>query len=323
MMKRTIKSLGLGLVAAMGMSFGAAHAQPDWAKNPDWCKSKYGPNDEKGALNLLTPALAAEAAKLIKTGKTYQLGEETNSKTPAFGTRSFTLLIQQPGQTHGGSLGPTKTTYNDDIIMGYVAVGSQLDGLGHIGVDGVYYNCNKAAEFAQPDGLKKLGIEKLPPIVTRGVLLDMTVQFNQNPVKEGTAFNKKEIDEAAARQGVTIKKGDVVLFHTGWQSLVGKDNKRFMSGEPGLGKEGALYLASKEVVAVGADQWGLEVLPFEKDVGIFEVHQILLPRNGIMILENMKTDELAKDKAYEFMFVLGHSRITGAVQAIINPVAIR
>ncbi len=301
----------------------AAFAQPSWASNPDWCKSKYGPNDEKGAGNLLTPALALEAAKLVRTGKTYQLGEETNSKTPAFGTRTFNIMIQQPGQAHGGSLGPTKTTYNDDIIQGYVAVGSQLDGLGHIGVDGVYYNCQKASQFAQPDGLTKLGIEKVPAFVTRGVVLDMTAQFNQNPVKEGTAFNRKEIDEAAARQGISIKKGDVVLFHTGWQSLVGKDNKRFMSGEPGLGKEGALYLASKEVVAVGADQWGLEVLPFEKDVGVFEVHQILLARNGIFILENMKTDELVKDKAWEFMFVLGHARITGAVQAIINPVAIR
>jgi kynurenine formamidase len=313
----------LGCAAAMAVTSTATLAQPSWASNPDWCKSKYGPADEKGAGNLMTPALAAEAAKLVKTGKTYQLGEETNSKTPAFGTRSFSIMIQQPGQAHGGSLGPTKTTYNDDIIQGYVAVGSQLDGLGHIGVDGVYYNCNKAGEFAQPDGLKKLGIEKVPALVTRGIVLDMTAQFNQNPVKEGTAFNRKEIDEAAARQGISIKKGDVVLFHTGWQSLVGKDNKRFMSGEPGLGKDGALYLASKEVVAVGADQWGLEVLPFEKDVGVFEVHQILLTLNGIYILENMKTDELVKDKAWEFMFVLGHSRITGAVQAIINPVAIR
>jgi kynurenine formamidase len=324
MMKTMFKTFGLiASFSVLAIASQGVQAQPAWAQNPDWCKSKYGPKDEIGAANLMTPALAAEAAKLVKTGKTYALGEETNSKTPAFGTRSFQILIQQPGQAHGGSLGPTKTTYNDDIITGYVAVGSQLDGLGHIGVDGVYFNCFKAAEFAQPDGLKKLGTEKMPPLVTRGIVLDMTAQFNQNPVKEGTAFNRKEIDEAAARQGISIKRGDVVLFHTGWQSLVGKDDKRFMAGEPGLGKEGALYLASKEVVAVGADQWGLEVIPFEKDVGVFEVHQILLPRFGIYILENMRTAELVKDKAWEFMFVLGHSRITGSVQAIINPVAIR
>jgi kynurenine formamidase len=323
-MRTLLKSIALGTtVSVLTLMSINAQAQPTWAQNPDWCKSKYGPTDEMGAGNLMTPALAAEAAKLVKTGKTYQLGEETNAKTPAFGTRTFSILIQQPGQANGGSLGPTKTTYNDDIITGYVAVGSQIDGLGHIGVDGVYYNCFKAGEFAQADGLKKLGTEKLPALVTRGIVLDMTAQFNQNPVKEGTAFNRKEIDEAAARQGIAIKKGDVVLFHTGWQALVGKDDKRFMAGEPGLGKEGALYLVSKEVVAVGADQWGLEAIPFEPGVGVFEVHQILLPLNGIFILENMRTAELVKDKAWEFMFVLGHARITGSVQAIINPVAIR
>jgi kynurenine formamidase len=187
----------------------------------------------------------------------------------------------------------------------------------------VYYNCNKNSDFVQANGLKKLGVEKIPPFVTRGIVLDMTAYFGTDMVKEGTAFNRKEIDEQAQRQGITIKKGDVVLFHTGWQALEGKDNKRFLGGEPGLGKEGALYLASKEVVAVGADQWALEVIPFEKDVGVFEVHQILLARNGIYILENMNTGPLVKDKAYEFMFVLGASRITGGVQAIINPVAIR
>jgi kynurenine formamidase len=318
MISRSLKRQVLATAATLALGFATnAMAQADW------CKSKWGPADEKGALNLVTPQVTAEAAKLIKTGKTYQLGVETNSKTPAFGTRTFSLLIQQPGQAHGGSLGPTKTTYNDDIIMGYVAVGSQLDGLGHIGVDGIYYNCNKASDFAMPDGLTKLGIEKVPAFATRGVMLDMTAYYNVAMVPEGTAFNKKEIDEQSAKQGITIRSGDVVLFHTGWQALVGKDNKRFMSGEPGLGKGGAEYLAAKGVVAVGADTWGLEVLPFEKDVGVFEVHQILLARNGVFILENMDTSGLAKDKAYEFMFVLGHSRLTGAVQAIINPVAIR
>jgi kynurenine formamidase len=93
--------------------------------------------------------------------------------------------------------------------------------------------------------------------------------------------------------------------------------------EPGLGVEGAKYLAGKGVAAIGADTWGLEVVPFEKDVGVFEVHQILLPINGIFILENMNTEELVKDKAWEFLFTLGPARLTGAVQAIINPVAIK
>jgi kynurenine formamidase len=315
-MRFVVFTLGLGL------SFlGAQLAQ---AQDPQsWCKSKWGADDEKGAANHLTPQLVLEAVKLVKGGKVYQLGVETNAKTPAFPPRTFNLTVLQPGQGGGSSLGPTKTTYNDDIVTGWTGTGSQLDGLGHIGVDSVYYNCNKAGDFAQADGLKKLGIEKLPPFVTRGIVLDMTAVFGKSPVPAGTPINRKEIDEAAAKQGIEIRRGDVVLLHTGWQEMAASDPKAFMSGEPGLGKEGAEYLVSKEVLAVGADQWALEVLPFEKNVGIFEIHQILLPRNGIFILENMNTGPLVADKAWEFLFVLGPARITGAVQAIINPIAIR
>jgi kynurenine formamidase len=314
---RTFSTLALAACAAAFAGGAQAQAQPDW------CKSKYGPNDEIGAANLLTPELALAAARLVKTGKVYRLGVETNSKTPAFGPRSWAIAINQPGQVGGVGLGPTKTNYNDDIYMGYVGTGSQIDGMGHIGVDNVYYNCNKNSEFVQANGLTKLGIEKVPGIVTRGVLLDMTQYYNQNPVPEGTAYNRKEIDEQAKRQGIEIRRGDVVLFYSGWLSLVGKDDKRYISGEPGIGKEGAEYLVSKQVVAVGADTWGLEAIPFEKGVGIFEIHQILIPKNGVYILENIDSSELAKDKAYEFMFTLGASRMTGGVQAIINPIAIR
>ncbi len=228
----------------------------------------------------------------------------------------------QPGQAGIPGLGPNKTTYNDDIIDGWVGVGSQIDGLGHIGVEHVYYNGTKLADFADATGLKKFGVEKIPPLVARGVLLDMAAHFGTDIVKEGTAFNTKEIDEVAKKQGVEIRQGDVVLFHTGWVGLIGKDDKRYNSGEPGLGVDGAKYLVGKGVLAVGADTWGLEVVPFESKT-VFEVHQILLPMNGTYILENMNTGPLAADKAYEFLFVLGVPRITGAVQGIINPIAIR
>ena len=275
--------------------------------------SKWGPKDEIGAANHITPAKTLQAVKTITRGKVYRLGIETNKDTPAFPPRTFNITILQPGQVAGGTLGPTKTTYNDDIITGWVGIGSQID-----------YNCNEAKDFAQADGLKKLGIEKFPAFATRGIVLDMAGYFKTDIVKEGTAFNQAEIEGAMKRQGVAgIEPGDVVLFYTGWTKLIGKDNKRYNSGEPGLGKNGATYLASRGVAAVGADNWGLEVLPFEKDVGVFEVHQILIPINGIYILENMDTEELVKDKAWEFLFTLGPSRVTGAVQAIINPIAIK
>ena len=292
------------------------------ALGQDWTKSKWGPNDEIGSANYIKPDLIAKAAQLVKTGKAYNLGIETNAKTPAFPPRTFKLTIVQPGQAGIPGLGPNKTTYNDDIIDGWVGVGSQIDGLGHIGVEHVYYNGTKLADFADANGLKKFGAEKIPPLVARGVLLDMAAHFGTDVVKEGTAFNTKEIEEVAKKQGVEIRQGDVVLFYTGWASLIGKDDKRYNSGEPGLGVDGAKYLVGKGVLAVGADSWGLEVMPFETKT-VFEVHQILIPMNGTYILENMNTGPLAADKAYEFLFVLGVPRITGAVQGIINPIAIR
>jgi len=284
-------------------------------------KSKWGPNDQLGALNNISPQNVLAAAKLVKRGRSMRMGIETSSKTPAFPPRTFSLTVLTPGQEYGRSLGETKTNYNDDIISGWVGIGSQVDGLGHIGIDGVYYNCSKGAEFVTPAGLKKFGIETLPAIATRGVILDMVGLTGRDPVPEGTAFNRKEIEAAMARQKIApIGRGDVVIFYAGWTRLIGKDDKRYGSVEPGLGVDGARYLASLGVAMVGADTWGLEVIPFEDPKRIFHVHQILIPENGIMILENVNAEQAVKDGVYEGLFTLGPSRITGAVQAIINPI---
>lgn len=292
----------------------------------DWTKSKWGPEDEIGAANLITPESVVEAAKLVKTGKTYPLGIVVDSSTPAFAPRSLSVTVLQPNQIATSGLGPTKTTYNDDIFMGWLGIGSQIDGLGHIGVDHVYYNGHRDSDFAKASGLEKLGVEKIPPIVARGVLLDMTEHFGEPILKEGTAYTKEAIIAQAARQGVEIRRGDVVLFHSGWLNLLdgpNPDPARYVSVEPGLGASGAEYLAEIGVVAVGADTWGLEAVPFEPGEGVFGVHQTLLPKNGIYILENMDTRALARDKAWEFMFTLGFGRLKGAVQQIVNPIAIR
>ena len=313
---RALSGLAL-LVCSLGVSAQAS-----------WYPSKWGPNDEIGAANYMTAATALQAVRLVKTGKVYSLGITVSTTTPAYPPRTCSIYIVQPGQTGSAEgLGPTHTTYNDDILNCWTGIGTQLDGLGHIGVGDRYYNGFKWGEFATIGGLKKLGADKVPPMVARGILLDMAAHMGVDVVKEGTAFNKAEIDAVAAKQGVEIRQGDVVIFHTGWLSLIDKDPKRYGSVEPGLGREGARYLVSKGVVAVGADTWAVEVIPFEKDGdkegGIFGVHQILIPMSGTYILENINTAELAKDKAYEFMFVLGQNKYQGAVQSMINPVAIR
>jgi kynurenine formamidase len=169
----------------------------------------------------------------------------------------------------------------------------------------------------------KFGTEAILPTATRGVLLDMTRLYKTDQVKPGTAFNRAEIDAAAKAAGIKIRKGDVVLFHTGWMKMAKADPKRFISEQPGLGKEGAEYLASLGVVMIGADTAALEAIPFESPTHPFAVHLTLLAKHGVHVLENINTAELAKDGATEFLFVLGQPRFQGTVQAVVNPVAVR
>lgn len=313
----------IAVIAGLAAAIVMGSSERAFAEDPNWCGSQWGAEDEVGAANRLTPEMALRAASLVTTGKTYALSIESNASTPVYGDRTITMVINQPGQSGGASLGPNKATYNDDFLVGHMGIGSQIDGLGHAGQDHVYYNCNKAADFAQSGGLTKLGIENIPPIVTRGVLLDMTDHYGVSPVPGGTAFNRREIEVQAAKQGVTLAPGDVVMFHTGWLDAHGEDADTFLASAPGLGVEGADYLIAHEVVAVGADTWGVEVSPGEQGQGAMPVHLKLLAQNGIYILEAMNTGEMAADGVSEFMFVLGTPKITGLVQSIVTPVGIK
>ncbi|MFN8947470.1 MAG: cyclase family protein [Alphaproteobacteria bacterium] len=289
----------------------------------DWWPSKHGAGDTLGAANNLSPEATKAAAQLVKLGKTYALGVVTDRTTPAYPPRSYNIVVTQSNDGMGVPMAGNRVTANDDILMTYLGIGTQLDGLGHVGIGHRYYNGMEAKDFVSPGGLTKLGTENIPPMATRGILLDMTKLKGVKMLAAGTAINRKEIDAAAKAAGVTIGKGDVVLFHTGYLALAAKEPAKFIAEQPGLGKEGAAYLASLGVVAVGADTAALEVIPFEDKTEAFPVDQILLARTGVHILENINTAELARDGATAFLFVLGQPRFQGAVQMVVNPIAIR
>jgi kynurenine formamidase len=286
--------------------------------------SKWGEEDEIGSANLVTPASVLAASKLIKTGKTYSLGITIDSNTPAYPPRQMSLQVVQPGQQQGRSALPN-LTYNDDIFVGWFGIGSQLDGLGHIGnPEGIHYNCYDAKDFAHLTGLTKLGIHNVPPIVARGVVLDMAGHKGVPYLKAGQYFTVEDVKAVERKQGTPIREGDVVLFHTGWtDAMLVADPQAWGSGEPGQSEEVARYLAEMNVVAVGADTWGVDVVPPPDPKRMSQGHVILLKENGIYILETMNTGPLVRDEAFEFLFVLGQAKVRGAVQMIINPIAIR
>lgn len=286
----------------------------------DWVPSPFGSDDRIGAANYLNPELVLQAAELIETGKVYSLGIETAEDSPAYGSRTYDINIVSSGANV--AVGADVVTSNDERVSTSFGIGSQIDGLGHLGIGNQYYNGLTTSDIVRDDGLAELGTNTIPPIVTRGVLLDMAGYYGVDLVPEGTAFNRAEIDAAARAQGIEIQQGDVVLFHTGWMQLLGEDDDRYISVEPGPGVAGAQYLADLGVVAVGADTPALEVIPFETQGRAFAVHQTLLAKNGVYILESMNTAGLAADGVHEFLFVLGQPKFRGAVQAVINPIAI-
>lgn len=311
---RTLAGL---VLASIGMSVTASADAAD-----AWFPSRYGADDTLGAINLLSTEKVVQAARLVKTGKTYSLAVVTGAGSPAYHPRQYAMTVLQLSDGTGATLGSNLAVGNDDLLYTWMGIGSQIDGLGHMGINHVYYNGNRAQDFVVTTGLTKLATHELPPIVTRGVVLDITRVLNTDMLAEGTPINRKEIEAAANAQEIAIESGDVVLLHTGWLSLLDVDNERFMAGQPGLGLDGARYLAELGVVAVGADNWALEVIPAEDAEQAFPVHPELLAKNGIYILENMDTRELVADGVSEFLFVLGQPKFEGAVQAIINPIAI-
>ena len=231
-------------VAALVTCLGAGVFAQD-ADKPEWTKSQWGPDDEIGSANTMTPERVKAAAELVTTGKVYSLGMIVGSDTPAFPPRSLSVTVLQPNQVSTSGLGENDFTYNDDIFMGWLGIGPQIDGLGHAGVDHMYYNGHTDDEFADAAGLTKLGLEKLPGLVGRGVLLDMAKHFDVDMVEEGTPYTEEDIKAAAGAQGVTIGEGDVVLFNSNWMNLLDSDAPdpaRFGAAEPGVGVSGAEYL---------------------------------------------------------------------------------
>lgn len=307
------------LVIAFALSFFAT------ANAAETCKpSRWGAEDEIGNANLMTPKSILKAAQLIRKGKTYSLGITVDPTTPAFAPRSMSLQVVQPGQQFGNAPNPNMS-YNDDIVQTWLGIGPQIDGLGHLGdADGMYYNCNDIRDFGDISGLTRLGIENIPPIVARGIILNMAGHFGVETMTAGQYFSVDDVKAVEKKQKTPVRKGDVVLFHTGWTDAMLADHpEQWVAGEPGQSEEVARYLAGKEVIAVGADTWGLDVVPPQRADHPFAGHVILLKENGIYILETMNTGPLVDDKAFEFLFVLGHAKLRGAVQMIINPVAIR
>jgi kynurenine formamidase len=311
------------LMTATALAFGIASAGAQ-----EILPSPFGPDDQAGASNLITPEKALQAAALITQGDIYPLARIYETEMPMFGRRVFAL--RGTGGIAGGPVGENQAIWNDEFIATEIGqIGTQFDGLGHVGIrtseGDLYYNNVRGEDIHGPGGLLKLGVEHVKPFFTRGVLVDIE-SYKGEMMDAGYEVSLDDVLGALQQQGVdpdSISSGDIVLFHTGWSALWNVDNVRFASGEPGIGMEAAMWLADKGVAMVGADTWAVEVVPNPDGVSAFPVHQEFLVRRGIFIMENVATEDLAADGVYEFAFSFAPMRIKGATGVPGNAMAIR
>ena len=334
--RRFLGAIGLGGLAAAWRSAASTSARQSAATAAappaQWWPSRWGAGDQAGASNWITPEKVLDAAKLIRDGKIYRLGRVYEAGMPLFGTRTFSLTI--PGGPTGGPFGTNKLVYHDEFVSGQIGqVGTQFDGFGHIGIqrgaDGDrtemrYYNGFSEQEIGGSDGLLKLGIEHVKPIVTRGHLVDVAA-LKGRTLNAGEEIMVADILAALARQGMResdVKQGDAMLFHTGWGQYWMKDNAKYGASEPGIGLEVARWVAEKGLCLTGADSWSVEVVPNPDRSLAYPVHGELLPKNGIFNHENLRFDELLADRKYQFMYVFVPVPLKGATGSPGCPIAI-
>ncbi len=317
-MKRTMHLLaGVALLTVAG----AAAAQ-SWTPPPSSarCPSKWGAGDERGAANLQGPGQVLKAARLIRSGEVIELGRVLEGSMPLFGTRRFEVHTKRTGP----SLGTNRRRSNEEIVITEIGqVGTQLDMFSHQTIGNELYNCVDTDEIGTRNGFTKLGIEKIGMLFTRGVMVDVAALKGVDTLPQGYEITPADLQAALARQGLSIEPGDAVFIHTGWGRLWGVDNVKYNSGCPGIGAAAAEWLAKQDVMLLGADNFPVEVAPNPDKSISLPVHQIALVVNGIFLLENMKLDELADKRVYEFAFAVQPLKIKGGTGSTVAPVAIR
>lgn len=300
---------------------GTASAQTWVPPTPEQrCPSKWGADDERGAANLIGPETVLRATKLIRQGKVFELGKELSAAIPFFGERRFSMQLKRttaPAATN-------KQRSNEEIVTTELGqVGTQFDALNHQGIAEMLYNCIKIEDVATRNGFTKLGVEKVGSIFTRGVLIDIAALKGIDMLAIDYEITPQDLQDALAKQGVALVPGDAALIRTGWGQLYAKDNAKFVSGQPGIGAASAEWLAKQNVVLIGSDNWGIEIFPNPDKQIRLPVHAIALVINGIFLLENMELEGLAKEKAYEFAFIVEPLKIKGGTGSTVAPIAVR
>jgi kynurenine formamidase len=284
------------------------------------CPSKWGSADERGSANHMKPETVLRAARLIRTGEVIELGRVLSTSMPLSAGRRFQLdtkrTTMNPQSNRRGS--------NEELVVTELGqIGTQFDGFSHQTIANSVYNCFKLDEIAGRTGFAKLGMQNVGALMTRGVMIDVAALKGVDMLAEPYEISVDDLQKALNRQSVVLQPGDAVIIHTGWGKLWERDPQRYQRGNPGLGIAAAEWVARQNPMLVGADTAPVEVNPNPDPELSLPVHQIMLVVNGIHLLENVKLDELAAKRVYEFALIVEPLKIQGATGSTVAPIAIR
>jgi kynurenine formamidase len=276
-----------------------------------WWPSPFGAEDELGMLNHVDDAKRRQALALVRDGRLFDLGRVLDESVPVFPGRYFrqTLVTTAHHANGDGGVGANRVNWVTEQVAGTMQLGTHLDALSHLQIGERGYNGWSVAELAGTAGVKRLGVETVPQIVTRGWLVDV----------EG--FGAGDVIGVDHVAGIEPEPGDAVLFHTGWGANW-SDPELYLAGEPGPGLELAAWLADNGVALTGSDTWSFGPVPAEDPERPFQVPQELNARHGVFIVENLDLTELAHAGVREFALVLTHPKLRGATGAWTSPIAL-
>lgn len=293
--------------------------------------SPFGPNDEIGMLNKVTPESVFKVLRRISSGRTYDLSVEFYVGMPSYyflGQPRFqTWNVHTPQGTivdDPNGLGKEKNshvTYSGTAFSMYAHTGTHIDALSHFGLQGEIYNGFKADEQLGDRGWRKGGVEKFPPIIARGVLIDVARYKGVDVLPESYGITVADLQGALRQQNVALEDGDVVMVRTGRMQWF-KDNEKYMHNTPGLTRESASFLADAGAIVIGVDNISTDVWPAQESRNWIPVHSAMLSQRGVPIMQNVNLEQLAADRVHQFAWFGAPLRLRGADGSPMRPVAI-
>lgn len=309
--------LSTAVIALAGCGAQAQIAQDTAGTSP------WGAADEIGTLNMMTDSTRLQVLTRIASGKVYDLGVDLFVGMPlccsAWGDPPYQIWMTHApgrGQQHG-------LTHSGDGLSMYTHSGTHIDTLNHFGLHGRIWNQVKADDALDVRGWKKSGADKYPPVVARGVLIDLARAKNVSRLPASYAITPADLQEALSGQGTALRPGDVVLLRTGLMTLWPDPAKFRLIDQAGLSLEAAQWLVDEQkAMLIGADNFGVEAFPSRNPKNFAPVHSYLLVEKGVSLLELVWLEDLARDRVYEFLFIASPLKLRGATGSPLRPVAI-